>query len=126
MPHKRAIVWIDHHTAQLHHLDGGDASAKTLKADSHYTRQHGSAVRAEHEFFGQVCDALAGESEILVTAAHKTQADLRHYVDKHRPALAKAIVGWEIVDHPTEGQLLAFARAFFVKYDRMAGNSTPA
>ena len=59
--------------------------------------------------------------EVLVTGAHKTQADFRHYVDKHRAHVAPQIVGWETVDHPTEGQLVALARRFFVKHDRMAG-----
>lgn len=29
------------------------------------------------------------------------------------------------IDHPSEGQLLAMARKYFVKYDRMAGTPTP-
>ena len=55
------------------------------------------------------------------TGAHKAQADFRHYVEKHRTHLAPKIVGWETVDHPSEGQLAALARRFFVKHDRMAG-----
>ena len=65
-----------------------------------------------------------GIAEVLVTGSHTAQTDFRHYVDKHRPALVQQIVGWETVDHPTEGQLLAFARQKFVKYDRMAGTAT--
>jgi hypothetical protein len=78
-------------------------------------------VRTEHEFFGEVCDALQGFNEVLVTGAHKAQADFRHYVEKHRAHLSPKIVGWETVDHPSEGQLAALARKFFVKHDRMAG-----
>jgi hypothetical protein len=57
--------------------------------------------------------------------SHTAQADFRRYVDKHRPALAERLVGWETVDHPTPAQALAAARAFFVKFDRMAGRSHP-
>ena len=119
------VVLIDHHNAQVLQFDAEQARAEKVKAHTHYTRQHGSGVRTEHEFFGEVCDALAGIAEVLVTGTHTAQADFRHYVEKHRGAVAKQIVGWETVDHPTEGQLLALARQFFAKYDRMAG-TTPS
>ena len=92
-----------------------------MKAQSHYTRQHGSSVRTEHEYFAHVCDALAGIGEVLVTGSKTAQADLRHYVDKHRPEIASRIVGYETVDHPTENQLVAMARTYFLRHDRMAG-----
>jgi stalled ribosome rescue protein Dom34 len=121
MPELHAVVWVDHQHAQVLHIDGATVQVRKLKAHSHNTRQHGSQVRTEHEFFGEVCDALAGIKEVLVTGAHKAQADFRHYVDKHRAHVAPQIVGWETVDHPSEGQLVALARAFFIKHDRMAG-----
>lgn len=119
-----AVVWIDHHSAQVLQFDAQQVQAQQVKAHTHYTRQHGSSVRTEHEFFGEVCAALAGVAEVLMAGPHTAQADFRHYVDKHRPAASKQIVGWEIVDHPTQGQLLALARQFFLKHDRMAGIST--
>jgi stalled ribosome rescue protein Dom34 len=116
-----AVVWIDHQHAQVLHFDSDPVQVHKIKAHNHHTRQHGSQVRTEHEFFGEVCDALAGIKEILVTGSRKAQADFRHYVEKHRALIAPQIVGWETVDHPTEGQLAALARQFFVRHDRMAG-----
>lgn len=124
MPTARAVVWIDHHSAQVLHLDAGHVQVEKIKAHAHYTRQHGSSVRSEHEFFGEVCDAMAGSSELIVTGAHTAQADFRHYVDKHRPAVAKLIVSWVTVDHPTEGQLAAVGREYFAGQDR--GLARPA
>ena len=100
--------------------------AQRIKAHSHHSAYHGSTVRTEHEFFGEVCDALAGIPEILVTGSHQAMADFRHYVDKHRPALAPHIVGWETVDQPTQAQLVALARQYFLKFDRMSGTPTPS
>ncbi|MEO8739260.1 MAG: hypothetical protein ABI537_06110 [Casimicrobiaceae bacterium] len=125
MPLFQAVVWIDHHSAQILQFDAEHLQASKIKAHTHYTRQHGSGVRDEHEFFGEVCAALAGVTEVLVTGSHTAQADFRHYVDKHRPLVSKQIAGWETVDHPSEGQLVASARKFFVKHDRMAGIPTP-
>lgn len=115
-----AVAWIDHHSALVRQFDADEVHAETVKDHKHYTRQHGSAVRTEHEFFGEVCDALADIPEILIAGAHTAQADFRHYVEHHRPALSSKIVGWETVDHPTDAQLVALARQFFSHYDRGA------
>jgi stalled ribosome rescue protein Dom34 len=120
-----AVVLIDHHSAQVLQFDAEQVHAQKVKAHTHHTRQHGSSVRTEHEFFGEVCDALVGIAEVLVTGSHTAQSDFRHYVDKHRAAVGAQIVGWETVDHPTEGQLLALARKYFVKQDQMSGAPTP-
>ena len=114
-----AVLWIDHHNAKVQQFNATDVKAQTVKDHTHYTRQHGSNVRAVHEFFGEVCDSLAGVSEILVTGSHQAQADFRHYVEKHRVALAPHIAGWETVDHLTEGQLVALGRKFFDRVDRV-------
>lgn len=121
-----AVVWIDHHSAHILQFDRDHVQASRVQAHSHQTRQHGSAVRSEHEYFGGVCDALAGIHEVLMTGSHQAQADLRHYVEKHRPHLAQQIVGYETVDHPSENQLVALARKYFLKYDRMSGTPTPS
>jgi stalled ribosome rescue protein Dom34 len=121
MSNLHAVLWVDHQHAQVMHLEADSAQVQKIKAHLHHTRQHGSKVRTEHEFFGEVCDALVDIKEILVTGSHKAQADFRHYVDKHRPALAPRIAGWETVDHPSDGQLVALARKFFLAHDRMAG-----
>jgi hypothetical protein len=46
-------------------------------------------------------------------------------VEKHRAAVSKQIVAYEVVDHPTENQLVAMARKYFLRYDRMHGVPTP-
>lgn len=120
-----AVVWIDHQSAQILQFDAEHVEAQKVKAHTHHTGQHGSAVRTEHEFFGQVCDALAGIAEVLVTGPKTGVADFRHYVEKHRPQTGRAIVDWQTVDHPTPNQLVALARKYFLKYDRMQGIPTP-
>jgi len=121
MSNQHAVLLIDRQHAQVLRLQGDATQVQKFKAHQHHTRQHGSQVRTEHEFFATVCDSLLDIKEVLVTGSHQAQADFRHYVDKHRPAFAPRIAGWETVDHPTEGQLAALARKFFVAHDRMAG-----
>ena len=116
-----AVVWLDHHSAQVVQFDAEEVQVQKVQAQTHDTRQHGRGVRDDHELFGAVCDALAGITEVVVTGSKTALSDFRHYVDKHRHPLTVQIVGFETVDHPTEGQLVAFARRYFDKHDRMTG-----
>lgn len=116
-----AVVWTDHKSAQILQFDAEHVLSQKVQSHSHHTAQHGSTVRTEHEFFGEVCDALSGIAEILVTGSRTAIADFRHYAGKHRPQAAARIVAYEIVDHPSEKQLVALARTYFLKHDRMHG-----
>lgn len=120
-----AVVWIDHQKAQVLQFDAEHVQSQKVKAHTHHTAQHGSAVRSEHEFFAEVCSALKGITEVLVTGSRTATADFRHYAEKHRAETARQVVGYETVDHPSEAQLVALARKYFLKYDRMAGTPTP-
>lgn len=117
-----AVVWLDHESAQVLEMQAEQIRRQHLRTHHHNTRQHASEVRTQHEFFGEVCDAVAGVTEILILGSHKTLADLRHYVEKHRPATGGQIVGYEAAERLSEGQLLAAARRYFDKFDRMAGS----
>lgn len=125
MSPSHAVIWMDHERARVLHLDSATEENRTIRAHHHYTRQHASGVRTEHEFFAQVCDALDGVSEVLVTASGQVQAAYRHYVGKHRPALEPRIAGWETVDHPSDAELIALAKKYFVRHDRMKANAVP-
>ena len=111
-----AVVWTDHHTANVLQFDAEHSQATSVRAHKHPTAQHGSGVRAEHEFFADLCAALDGIRHLLVTGSHTAVADFRHYVDKHRPETAARIAGYEVVDHPSENQLVALARGYFLKH----------
>jgi len=119
MPLSHAAAWIEHLGAHVIQFDADQSVDQRVKQHVHYTRQHGSQVRGQHEFFSEVCDALFGIKAVLIVGHHEPQADFRQYVSKHRPALALHIVGWETVDHPTEAEVLKLARDFFVRQGEM-------
>lgn len=113
-----AVVWTDHQQAQILQFDAEHVQAQKVRAHSHHTAQHGSVVRTQHEFYAELCAALDGIAEVLVTGSRTSLADFRHYVEKHRPALSPRIVAWEAVNQPTTAQLVALARKFFRAYDQ--------
>ena len=121
-----AVVWADHHNARILPFDAHRVHSLAVHAHEHPTRQHESDERTEHEFMGEVCDALDGIAQVLVCGSHTLLADLRHYVDKHRPQVAARIVGYEVVDHPSDNELVALARRHFLKLDAMAGSPGPS
>ena len=118
-----AVAFVDHQSAQVLQFDSEHVVEQKIHEHLKFTRQHGSGVRTEHEFFGQVCDSFEGSAEVLVVGGHTGLADFRHYVDKHRPQTAKCIVNYEVVDHPTKNELVALARKHFVKYDQQVKHS---
>ena len=124
MPLFHAVVLTDHQSALVVQFDAEQVLSQRIQAHKHQTAQRNSAVRTEHEFFGEVCNALDGIQQVLVTGSHTATADFRHYAEKHRPLLVPQIVGYEVVDHPTENQLVAMARKAFDKHNLMAGVPT--
>ena len=116
-----AVAFVDHHNAQVVQFGAEAAVEQKVHEHKHLTRQHGSSVRSEHEFFAHVCDALEGITEVLVVGGHQGLADFRHYVEKHKPQTAGRISDYQVVDHPSENELVALARKYFVRHDKMAG-----
>lgn len=120
MPLYHAVAWVDHHAAQVFQFDASQVLAQQVREHVHCTRQHGSSVRSEHEFFGEVCDAIKDITEVLVAGSRTAQADFRHFVEKHRPEMASRIVGWETVGHMSTNELVAMARRYFSVHAFMA------
>jgi len=120
-----AVVFVDHHHAQVLQFAATHAQEQKLFEHQYLTRQHASGVRSEHEFFGQVCDALEGVTQVLITGGRQGLAAFRHFVEAHRPQTAQQIVGYEVVGHPSENELVVIARNYFVQVNLMAGIPLP-
>lgn len=126
MSHVHATVWIDHQEAKIFHM-GADAEASIVHAPHHHVRKHPSVTAekrhpadADH-FYHDVAKALEGATEILVVGPAKAKLEFIKHVHKHDHALEPKIVGVETVDHPTDGELLKYARSYFKAVDRMRG-----
>ena len=88
-----------------------------------------AAVRLQpvghHKFFDEVAHALAGAHEILLLGPAQTKQEFAGYLrEKHAP-LGRGIVAVENSDHPTDPEVLAYARRHFAAIDRMFSAETP-
>ncbi|MBX3490042.1 translational machinery protein [Parvibaculum sp.] len=124
--HFHAVVWIDHHEARILDFNADDAHATAVTLKHAASRGHSklggrASWRASEDtgYFDEVAAKLDGIGEILIVGpANAKLGFLKRLQTKHAP-LADKVVGVETVDHPSDGELLKFARAYFGKADRM-------
>lgn len=125
MSANHSIVWIDHHKAVVWNFTDDAQTKSVIKtADQH---EHTHLRKSPHgghktpdslEFFEGVANALAGVREILVIGPAHTKDDFLTFVRKKHPQIRSEIVAVESADHPTDPQLLAYARQYFTVFDR--------
>jgi hypothetical protein len=115
MSHFHAVVWIDHKEARVFHFNAAEAEKLTLRAHHSSTRHNG---HEDEIFLHEVATAVSGAGEILVTGPANTKTALVKHIAKHDHHLLSRIAGVESADHPTDGQIVAHARAYFETADR--------
>jgi stalled ribosome rescue protein Dom34 len=121
---RHAAVWIDHKEAKIFHIEPEGFEASSLKAPFHHqTRKAEEQGRHEggERFFHAVVEALKDAEEVLVLGPSSAKLDFVRYVDKHDHVLSPKILGVETLDHPTDGQIVAYVRHYFRGKDRMLG-----
>ena len=129
MSNRHVAVWLDHNEARIFHVDADSFDAAQIAAPQHHVHRH-PKVTAEHEhpvdaqkYFHEIAHALEKAEEILILGPSTAKLELIKHVHKHDQALGPKIVGVETVDHPTDGQIAAYARKYFQKADRLKGTA---
>jgi len=116
---KHTIVWIDHKEARIFRLTPDTAVESTVHAPHFVHRHPGESDRAKdypddtRRFFQEVARSLADTEGIVIVGPSTAKLDLLRYVHKHDPLLEAKIIGIETVDHPTDGQIVAYAKQYF-------------
>ncbi|RYY91294.1 MAG: hypothetical protein EOO24_31715 [Comamonadaceae bacterium] len=119
-----AVVWMDQEQAHVLHFDREHVEASRVRSRSHHKHQGRGSDRAA--YFAAISAALGGSHEVLLAGPGCTREDFRKWVAAHLPAAAQFVVGSVAADHPTDGQLVALARQFFLRHDRMASDPSMA
>ncbi len=123
--HFHAAVWMDHREARIFHFSAADVAKEVIHAANQgpVHRKAGS-IGSGHAaddlaYFTAVAAALVHAGEILFTGPGGAKTDFVNHLRRHEPQLAARIVAVETVDHPTDGQLVAWARERCKIADRM-------
>jgi stalled ribosome rescue protein Dom34 len=124
--HFHALIWIDHREAKVFHFDAENSEVVTVRNSHAHQHLHHKANAADSghapvdkDYLRRVAAELTTAGAILIVGPGSAKSELRTYVQQHLPALAAKISAVESIDHPTDGQLLAHGRKFFVADDRM-------
>jgi len=131
--HYHAVIWIDHHEARVFHFGPTDVEQLVLHPD-HPTRHihhKSNTIGSGHDsldngFLHAVAEAIADAGAVLVTGPANAKTELVKHIQHHDPKLMKLILGVETVDHPSDPQLVAYARKFFKAADRMQPQLPPS
>ena len=126
MSHYHAVVWLDHSEAHVMHISPDDVEKSVVHPAKPHGHLHaksgtvGSGRQAEDKSYYQaIIEALKGAQEILVVGPAQAKLQLIKHIHAYGNDMADKVVGVETVDHPSDGQLIAFARKYFVAKDRM-------
>jgi stalled ribosome rescue protein Dom34 len=123
--HFHAVVCIDHAEALVYEFAESDVMEHRIQAkdrDGNIHHKAGSMgsghAHDSKSYLTAVADALQPFHEILIVGHGTAKDEFASFIRDHVPALAPRIMGVETVDHPTRGEILAFARKFFEAKDR--------
>jgi stalled ribosome rescue protein Dom34 len=124
--HSHALVWIDHVEAHVMHISPQEVEKSVVHPNRPHHKLHSRVgtlgdgrAPEDQEYYHRVAAALAGASEILIVGPAQAKLQLIKHLHAHDAALAGNVVGVETVDHPSDGQLLAYARKYFHAKDQM-------
>jgi stalled ribosome rescue protein Dom34 len=121
-PH--AVVWIDHEEARIFRFSGEDIERVELHAATHlhhHLRRDKDRKLSDPNFYEQTAKQLADADRILVVGPGKAKLEFLRHLHAHERATEAKVVAVESIDHPTNGQLVAYARQYFKHSDRMTG-----
>ena len=124
--HYHAVIWIDHREARVFHFSPTDVEKLVLHPDNptrhihHKANSIGSGhASTSSDYLREVADSVAEAGAVLITGPANAKTELVEYIHLHAPKLTKAIAGVETVDHPSDAQLVAYARKYLTAAERM-------
>ena len=111
------IVWIDHENATVIDFAFDDRHVVQVEREGGQHKVHrrsgipGSGkAPIDHQYFDAVASALGDAAEILIVGPGSAKAEFHRDLQARHAAVCKRVVAVESVDHPSDGELLAFAR----------------
>jgi len=124
--HYHSVIWIDHREARVFHFNPTDVERLVPHPDHLIKHVHHKAnfigsghAQADNDFLHAVAQSVADAGAVLITGPANAKAQLAKHIDQHDPKLMKIIAGVETVDHPSDAELVSYARHYFLASDRM-------
>ena len=128
--HFHTVVWIDHQQARVFHLglSGADEIVLHPQMPTRHIHHKANSIGSGHvhegePFLKEVLDAVSDAGEILILGPSGAKTELAKYIREHQPQVGNRIVAVEAADHPTDPEIIAFAKRHFkIGIVRSSGN----
>jgi stalled ribosome rescue protein Dom34 len=123
--HFHAVVWIDHAQARIFHFNVEQADKSVIRPDHavrdihHGQKRTGHRITEDRAFFEQAAKGIADAGAILIVGPSGEKNEFAKYLAEKHPTIETRIEGVESSDHPTDGELLDYARRYVKAADRM-------
>lgn len=124
--HFHCLVWVDHEIAKIVSFNADQVMRSVVHSKRGQPHLHHKAnagdsghVGIDTDFLDRIARALQSAGAILITGPASAKHELVHRIQQKHANLATRISGVETLDHPTDGELVAFGRRFFRADDRM-------
>ena len=115
-----AAIWMDHQGARIFHFHPDKLDESTAHLAQHDIHKHPEGPEGWKErpedakrFFHEVTQSLDGTDAIFIVGPSTAMLEFFKYVHTHDQALETKIVGIETLEHPTAGQVVAYAKKHF-------------
>ncbi len=124
MKTNHAVIWLDHKEAHILFFDAD--KNKIIRSEStqphlhHKANEVGSGNSPEdHHYFARIISKVSDVAEILIVGPGFAKGELVKHASHYAPLIAKHIIGVETVDHPTDGQIVAYAKQYFKRFEQL-------
>ena len=125
-----AAIWIDHREARVFHIKWNDANEWTAHARERHLHLHHKAGLGDSgrqpldkPYLDSVATSVADADEVLVVGPGSAKNEFMAHLRLHQPQLAKKVVAVEAMDHPTDPEIIRYARKHFRAVDQLRGTS---
>lgn len=126
MKHNHAIVWIDHHEAKIFFVEAHEVEKIKVLPEHPHSKVHlggsadkGKKLKEDQHYYHHVVEAVKDAAEILIVGPAQAKLELMKHISGHDAKVLNKVVGVESVDHPSDGQIIKYARDYFKVADRM-------
>jgi stalled ribosome rescue protein Dom34 len=128
--HYHAVVWIDHQRARIIRFNIEEADGTLIRdhvvRDIHaHEKRTGHRTEENKPFFEEVAKAIADSGGILIVGPAQEKDFFAKFLTEKHPAIRSHVEGVEKADHPTDGELLDFARRYVKAADHMRPQIDP-
>jgi stalled ribosome rescue protein Dom34 len=123
--HYHAVVWIDHQRATVWQFTPTAEEHTVVHAHGQHRVHSRKSTHGGHKaardvkFFEDVARALKGSHELLLIGPAQTKQEFAAFLREKHHDLGAGIVAVESADHPSDAEVLAYARRHFVAIDRI-------